>query len=356
VSTNIETPSTALVLFDQPITPSTVFAPGGPEPLLARLRAAVFASPVDASTEAGRKGAKSMAYKLVCTKRPLENVAKTLSDQYYTQWKAITGEKSKLLAGIDKIKDDYLKPVTEYEAHQANRVADHEAHIAQIQNAMLFSGTSDELRRHIQSVEDTPTDREEFTDRAIAARTAALYALRSQLAGQIRAEEEAAELARLRAEEAERQRVSREKDAIDRAVKLAEARAAQEFETARIRAEEARKGDQDLREREARRREAALIAAADQAERDRQAAVESAQRAEQERESAIARERQRVADDAEKAAQEQARREADKEHRTDINRSAVADLVAHTGLDEGQARAVVTAIARKMIRCVVINY
>lgn len=111
-------------------------------------------------------------------------------------------------------------------------------------------------------------------------------------------------------------------------------------------------------------------AARDQAERDAAIAKEAADRATREAEAKAAAElqaaqravqqleaeRAREAAKAKAEAEADAVRQADKEHRTKINREALADLIAATSLDKEAGIGVIKAIAQGHLRHVTIRY
>lgn len=172
-------------------------------------------------------------------------------------------------------------------------------------------------------------------------------------------EEEAAEAARIEAERLELEQLRKEKE--ERAQRERE-------ENERIRhEEELRQAAETARiETEKKAEEARLMA-----EKEKQYAIEAAKRAETARIKAE-QEAKQLAEEAAKRAREQEierqkaeelerikeqeLREANKRHCAKINNAAVFSLIAECGLSEEQAKVVITAIAKRQIKNVLIQY
>jgi hypothetical protein len=168
---------------------------------------------------------------------------------------------------------------------------------------------------------------------------AAVYAAAVKRDAEERADAEAKRRAAL--VEAERLAAEREtREAVELAKRAQEAAA--QAEAARVAA--VAKAEQDRVDAE--RNEASCRAAAAlDAERAQRAAVEAAEQAE--------RKRAANAKAAEEA--ETARRTADKQHRAEFNREALADLVA-AGVSDAHARTIIAAVAKGAIRHMGMKY
>ncbi|EPY03527.1 hypothetical protein [Magnetospirillum fulvum] len=371
---------TALVIFDQPMTPAALFAPGATDPLIARIKAEVAKEVVDPTTEKGRKAIISLAMKVTKTKTAIDAARKDLVSDEKKRLAAIDAEGRRIWDELETLAKDVRRPVTEYEEREKNRIAAHEAAVAAIRALADLppDPTIGQIAERLADAEAVSTEgREEFTALAAQAKASVVETLTAKLKATKKADEDRAELERLRREAAERERREREEAAARKAKEEAEAEAARlaaeaaraaEAERQRIQreAEEreaAIKAEAERKEREAAEAlaraerekaeaKAAAEAAARKAEEDRIRAEEDAKRREQE---AADRERQRIA--AEKAAEEEAtrKREADKVHRARINNEAPAGLVA-TGLDEDTAKKAIKAIALGQVPHVTISY
>ncbi|WP_313752435.1 cell envelope biogenesis protein TolA [Mixta calida] len=298
------------------------------EEILQKVEREVMSFVPDVSTAKGRKEIASLAYRVAQTKTYLDGLGKDLVAELKEVPKLIDANRKTVRDRLDALRDKARQPVTEWEAEQARIKAEEEARIA-----------AEKLAAQIESDHEIALLLNEKFDREAAEAKA----------------------------EKDRQRVAHEEELKRQAV-----------EQARQEAAAAAQRERD----EAARREAELKAKAEQAERDRIAAQERAereareateraerqrieleQRAEREKQEAITAERRR-AEEAEAArlaeekriADEAAKRAADKEHRKKVNNSAKSDLIANAGLNEEQAIAVITAIAKGTISAITITY
>lgn len=351
------------------LTPQVVFAPGGVDEVLGKIKSEVKSIDRDISTASGRAAIASTAYKIARSKTALDKMGKDLGETHYKSWKAITGERARIETELDALKEDFRKPLTEWETAEKRRVADHEAALLAIVEAPGYgqTETAAQLRARLNYLESYPgRDWQEFAERA--AKTVAAECERTErlLAAAEKREAERAELERLRAEQVAREQAERDERiariAAEAARLEAEAKARAESEAAAQRArqeqerveQDKRRAEQAQREAEerAKKAEADRVAAEEKAKADAEAA---ARRAEQAQQAAIEAERQRAAD--EKAAQEReaAAREANKKHRAKINNEALAALVA-AGLSEDAGKTAVMAIASGSVPHTRISY
>lgn len=351
------------------LVPTQVFAPGGIDAILAEIEAKVRAENVDISTKKGREACASLAYKVARSKTALDDMGKDLVSGIKEQAAKIDADRRKARERLDALRDDVRKPLDDYEAAEAARIAAHETALAEISEPQGygFSETAAELANRLACLEAYPSrDWQEFKVRADKAIAAEIERTKGLLAAAQKREAEAAELDRLRREE-EARRAKEEAERIERERQEREARIAEEArqEAARAAQVEAERIAKETAEREARiereraqavadakAAEEARIAAEKKAEADKIAAAEEAAR----REAAAAqRERDRIA--AEKAAEDEAarQREADKAHRAEINNAIVAALI-EAGISDDDAKVVVIAIARGRVPHVRIQY
>jgi colicin import membrane protein len=344
------------------LTPATVFAPGGVEAIISKLEADVRAIKTDISTDAGRKEIASLAYKVARSKTALDEMGKTLVSDIKAQAAKIDAERRVIKDRLDALKDEIRKPLTDWEDAEKNRVAGHEQALAAMTQPLALAPTanSSELRAFLDEVNKiAQRDWQEFSARATGTADEVRKSLNGYLAAATKREEEAAELARLRAEQAEREKKEREeriaREAAEKAKAEAEAKAKREAEeAARKAAAEQKRIEQEKAEAQARaeKAEADRLAAIAKAERD---AKEAAEKAERDRLAAVEAEKRRQEEAARKAAAEAAAREADNKHRAKVNNAAVAALVAG-GIAEDIAKSVVTLIAKRQIPAVSISY
>jgi len=288
----------------------------------------------------GNKEARSHIHKLRRTKGAVESVRKEKKAASLAYGRRVDAEAKDIIGEIEDMIEVHERPIKEIEEAEKRRVEAIAARIADIRELGDSTGTSAELRDCLERLEAITID-ETFAESAADAMVehkAAAKRLRETLAAAEKAEAEAAELERLRAESAAREQREREE------------RIAQEAaERARKEAEEAAARDR---------------ARAAQAERDRAAAEERAAKAAQEAEERAAkaaqeaeeRMRREAAEKSRREAEEVAKREADIEHRREINLAAAAALSREANITMDEARACVEAIARRQVPAVTISY
>lgn len=355
------------------LTPAVVYAPGGVNSVLDKIKTEARAFTGDISTEKGRNEIKSFAYKIARSKTLLDDMGKDLVADLKKQTGAVDAERKRIRDELDKLKDEIRAPLTQWEQAEKDRVAEHETGLAEIAAFAIFSTPEpaiDEIANRIERIRGDNRDWQEFTARADAAKQAALTTLHTLKTSREAQEAERAELARLRKEQEERERREREEklkaEAAEKARKEAEERAARERREAEEKAERERQESERQRlaaekarqEAEERAKQAELdrIAAENKARADAEAA---AAKAEQDRKEAAERaaqkERERIEAEQKAEADAAAKREADKKHRAKINNEALAGLVA-VGLSEEQGVAVVQAITKGQVPNVKIFY
>jgi len=287
------------------------------------------------------------------SKTALDKMGKDLGESHYKSWKAITSERARIEKELDALKDEVRKPLTDWENAEKDRIAGHEQAILDLEALLDFGGqdpSAAQLQERIEILAARPARQwQEFVQRASDASLRVGKRLEDLHAAATKREVEAAELARLRAEQLAREQKERDDriaaEAAERARAESEAKAKREADEAAAKAEaERQRVEREKAEAIARaeKAEADRVAAEAKAERDAKAAAEAAER---NRLAAIEAERKRVADEAAQVAAETARREADKKHRAKINNEALAALVL-LGVETELGKAVIGAIAR----------
>lgn len=254
-----------------------------------------------------RDALKSYAYNLARTKTTVDNYGKELVSGIKAQAAVIDADRKFWRDNMDLLQEEIRKPLTDFENAEKARIKRLEDEVAVIKMPANLCGEWDaaSIKDAIQTLENKVIDSsfEEFEQEAKLAKFETLEKLRTALAAREKYEAEQAELERLRKEQLEREK------------------------------------------REAAEREARLIAEKEEAElRAQQAAAMERQRIE--REQAAKSEAERKAEEA---------RLANVEHMRSINQEILNKLCA-IGLDEDQAKAVITAIARNQIPNVSIKY
>jgi colicin import membrane protein len=369
----------------------------------ARLREEVSKHVPDLTTATGRAAIASLAYSVSRAKASLDKAGLKLTEDARATIAAVNATRNTIKAELTELAAEVRAPLTAWEEAEKDRTDANVATLARIANATTIAedDTAASVEARGREIHAMTFDAPQWTDaeaeqavRAKATAVQALVAARNQLRQK---EADAAELAELRAREAERiARETAEREARETAER--EAREAQEREEAAQRerdaAEQREREAEQRRERE--RQEAADAArreaeAAAQAERDRivreareaadareaeharQMAVERAARERVEREAreaeearvAAARaaeqaaeaERQRVAAEAAEAARIEAERQANAEHRRKVIGEVAEDIGdAVPGLDDETCRDIATAIAGGLVRYTKVSF
>lgn len=316
---------------------------------LAELEQANTALVFDYESTKGNKEARSHIHALRQTKGALERTREAAKAESLRIGRAVDSEAKEIKARIDAMIDVHQAKIDEIEKREADRVAAIRLRLTALSEIHADKSAAD-YRYHIATLEAVVIDDswQEFTAEAAKAKDASLREHRTLLAARVKADDEAAELARLRAEAADRERKDREAQI----AREAEARAAaQAEEKARAEREAADRRELELKlaaENAERRR----IEAEQKAERD---AKEAAVRAETEKARAVAAEQARVAAVARAEAEAAATREANKAHKKRINNAALSALV-EGGLTDEQAKVCITLIAEGKVPAVQINY
>ncbi|WP_288080341.1 hypothetical protein [Pseudomonas sp.] len=354
------TESTELALVPPKETALQVFqAANGLDPYLQQIRAEIDNFTPDLSTKKGRAAIASIANKVARSKTALDTVGKELVADLKEIPKKVDAERKRMRDLLDAWKDEVRRPLTEWEAAEAARVAGHKETLDWLagfidQRADL---TAEQLQFQLTEVEafEISAALDEFEADAARGKDQAVTALRDQLSRRIAHEEQLAEIARFNAEKAEREQKEREeriaRESAERATREAEQRAQAERDAAIKREAEAKAA--------AERRELEMKLQAERADREKLEAQQRAEQAERnaaaQAERAAAAERQRIADEQAAAERAAKAREADKAHRGEVNRTALAAFIAG-GMPEACAKQAVTLIAQGKIPGVSIFY
>lgn len=363
-------------------------AANGLDPYLAKIREEIDGFTPDTSTKKGRDAIASIAYKVARSKTALDSVGKELVAELKDVPKKIDAERKRVRDTLDSWQEEVRRPLNEWQAAEDARVDRHNYGIEWFRLRADENSDLDaaELNASIAEVESRIIDEswQEFEAEAHRIKARALSSLKEALDKRVKADNESAELARLRQEaearaeadriseaqrvavEAERQRVEKERreqqEESDRLIRKAEL----ERERARI--------DQEQAELRSKQAESDRIAAVEQAERDRIAAQE---RAEQQRIQAekMAEQERLAANERQKRAEEKARqdeidrqqraadeierqrlaRESDKSHKIKIMGEAKQAIMS-MNVSEELAKAIVLKIARGEVPNITINF
>ena len=345
-----------LQVIDQNVIVAAFAKRGGTDELFEHIAQEVRSHVPDVTTKKGRDAIGSLAMKVSKSKTLIEKCGKELVAEQKAQIKLIDDDRIAIVKKFDALRDEILAPRDAWEQAEKDRVKKHQDAIIGIKMpADLLQNhptewTSENIKVAINDLEGVCIDSsfEDFEQEAKLAKFETLEKLRTALVAREKYEAEQAELERLLKEQLEREQRERDeriaKEAADKARIEAEAKAlAEQRRVEREKQEAQEKAERE--KREAAEREARLIAEKEEAElRAQQAAVMERQRIE--REQAAKEEADRKAEEA---------RLANVEHMRSIN-NQILNKLCEIGLDEGQAKAVITAIARNQIPNVSIKY
>ncbi len=360
-----------LQVIDQNVIVAAFAKRGGTDELFEHIAQEVRSHVPDVTTKKGRDAIGSLAMKVSKSKTLIEKCGKELVAEQKAQIKLIDDDRIAIVKKFDALRDEILAPRDAWEKAEEDRVAKHTGAIRAIRSLYDENTANQEahvIKGYIFDLEKLEVDSsfEEFEQEAKLAKFETLEKLRTALVTREKYEAEQAELERLRKEQLEREQRERDeriaKEAADRARIEAEAKAlAEQRRVEREKQEAQEKAEREQREaaeREARlqaEKEAALL----REEQLKQQAIEREKQAEIDRQNAIEQERLRI--EREQVAKAEAERKAEEarlanvEHMRSINQEILNKLCA-IGLDEGQAKAVITAIARNQIPNVSIKY
>jgi hypothetical protein len=355
------------------LTPLQVFSDNGLDPLIEQIEREARSILLDISSEKGRKEVTSLALKIAKSKTALDKMGKDLVSGWKEQAKKVDVERARAWDRLEALQKEIRQPLTEWENRDKERIAKHEANLAEIETAGRFtlenwhSLSVEVMTDRLKEVEaESSLDWEEFCIRAKLAIEQTTTSIRSAIQKRSGHDGEQAELARLRQEEAEREQREREEQIKAEAAAKAKAEAEEkarreaEAEAARVQAEQEKaeqerariqreKDDADAR---ARKSEEDHLAAVRKADEDRVIAEAKAKR---DAEDAAKREREKIEGERKAEAEAAAKREADKKHRTGVNREALAALAA-AGISEDVGRLVIETIAKKLVPHISIHY
>ncbi|HLP31637.1 MAG TPA: hypothetical protein VK150_09760, partial [Geothrix sp.] len=257
--------------------------PGGLDAVIEAITIMALKHKPDVTTDRGRKALASVAYKIAQCKTRLDDAGKELVDDLKALPKAVDANRKAMRDRLDALKDRVRKPLTDWEADQERQrqfVADIQVTPMQLQGApaALIQESIEGLKaRDLSQAPD-------WAEEALRAQQLALKDLEEMLAARKKADADAAELARLREAQAERERQEAE-----------EKRLREVAENARREAEAQAQREKDEAQRKTREAQEAA-ARAEQAQKDAEADAEKARKeADAKAEAAVAAERQRQA-------------------------------------------------------------
>lgn len=321
--------------------------------LLGKLAAKIKAFSPDVSTVKGRRDIASLAAEVASTKMSLIRLGKGLTEGWRKSTAAVNAECKVIEERMDQMKARVRAPLTAFENTEKARIAAHEAALTAIEEFCKFDHepAAAEIGARITAVNNVPArDWQEFGDRACKTATAVDSRLRDMHLAAVQREAEAAEVARILAEEKERQRQAAIQAQREREERIAAEARLEVERRAEMELQAAERNAHELVARRDAEHRAAITAAED---RERELIAQ----AKRERQDAVERERRRLADEAAAAKAEAQLRAADLAHRGAINKVVVDALTGIEFTQNGKgerlsrelAKTVVTWIAMEKI-------
>ena len=336
-----EIPKTDLVVATE-IQPAVLFGDEHEtlENLLEKIKKEVSTIVPDVTTAKGRKEITANVSRVTKSKTLLDKVGKEYNAAQKELLKAFDSRRKHAFDFLEALQKEVRKPLTEWEDKEKDRIAK----CVGVVNAFIEAGkdsenwmnyTFEELQELLETVEGVTITKRlgEFEDEATIAKKESIKKIGDAIQLRMNYDNEQEELKKLREAVAEQDKKNFEADQRAEAEREAQQKiidANNETKAAEQRAEEA---------------EQQRIKDAEEAEKQRIIDVEAAAQ----------KERDRIEEERKKDEAEAIAREADKKHRGKINRAIVKELLK-CGIDESQAKKVVTAIAKNKIPNTKISY
>jgi len=311
-------PTTEIVKTET-LDPGQFFAPGSGavDEVLARVREHTEKIIEDPNTIEGRKAIVTMAREVSSLKAAIEKKGREELKRLKASVKPIEANVRAWVQGMDSIRDDARRPVTEIE--DAERA---EAERQREKAAEEERKRQEDLDRREKELKEAEAKLKRQQD-----------AIKQQQEAKRMAEAQAKE-AKKRAEQEAKLKAQRVKEAADRKLRQAQV-AEQRAKLAAVEAEEKARAEKVLAE----------------------------QRAEAEKQAAIEAERERIRIEAEERAAVEAleaevvrRRQEDIEHREQVKREASEDLGACLGVSAASVATIIALIERGQIRHITLNF
>lgn len=339
---------------------------------IAELQKRAKAVKVDLSTDKGRKAVASAAFKVAQQKSMIDKAGIKLNEDARAQISKMNAVRTDVKTTLEIIQAEIRKPLNDWQKQEDARIEWCKNLIASLEEAgtILHEDTSETIAARLEktkAIAVSETELQDFYDSADRQKRAAIQALSSILPNLQQQEKDQAELAVLRAKQAEQDRLNAERIAAEQAAAAKAEREkeqaemeAKAAETARLAAEQKAADDLAAQEQAAETaRIAAEQAAADAlAERER-AHQEALDRVKQEKLDADRRrveEQERVEAERKEIEAQELKRQANTKHRNAVMAKAGRALVKHCNVEADEASKIVVAIHLGQIPGVTISF
>lgn len=302
-----------------------LFTPEGMDLIIAEIENEAADFTADITTKKGQAEIKSMAAKVARCKAPIKNLAMELKEDSKKFIDGVNSQYNRYESAIDALRDKIRKPVDEIEEKEAEELKARQDRLAEIESykmrASLPARTSKFLELSIRELKELA--KFEWNDFAFKAENLVnevTEILNQELVLMKKQETDAAELAELKKEKAERDK----KDHEEKIAREAAEKVKREIEEQTKLAEQA-KINAENRAKEAERLAKERV---DIAEKNRIAAEKKAKEdAEKAAIEAVEKERKRVEEEAKKEREAAEKREANKKHRAKINSEILKSIM-----------------------------
>jgi len=286
-----------------------MFTTGGLDQFIEKIRESITEVP-DATTTEGRKRIKAVANQIAKSKKAIENRGRAYNKTLKELPKIVDAELRKFVNEVDSIKNEFRKPLTEFEDAEKQRIQDLDDRLSMFEY----------LARTIDENETKPLGIDQLNANLI------------QLQG-IAIDRTWQEFQKLATDKRERYN----RRLINHIEKVCAANAKEE-EVERLKRVEQEQA-QLLREQH-------LVA---------EAKKDAAITAEQEKQQAIKKERDRIYSEEIEKGKKDALRQADTENKRQVNNEALSSFLAN-GYSESEAKHIIKLIIKGAIKNVTINY
>lgn len=197
------------------------------EDFISRVEKEVRSRAVNAKTEEGRSEIRTTAYSIARAKTTLDKAGLALTEGWRTRTAAVNAIRKTITGRLDALQAEFRAPLTKWEEAEKMRLDNHKSRLAWLGLGWVdWSSTSTELRKALDVVAATATgaeDFDEFAETAAQEKQIAIGRIEEAIAKAKASEDQAAELAELRAEKAKR-----EQEEADRLAAAAAEQAAKE--------------------------------------------------------------------------------------------------------------------------------
>lgn len=306
---------------------------------------------VDATTQAGRAAIISRAHLFTRSKTFVDGIGKDTVSDWTQKTKEVNAERKFFRDEMDRIKTETRRLVTEFEAAEKQRVefvTRNFQFIRDWHHSLRFDMTSPQLKTEKEMLQKIEINKEHFGDlieESTKIKEHQLGIVTARIGKALHEEQQAAELAKLKTEAAERAK----KDEEDRLRKEGEEKA---------------KRDQEESAKQAQLAAARAKEEADQAARvakiNQEKAEEDVKLAEARHQEELKQVKAQQAAEAEQrirnAQAEEDKRKADEQHKAAIYRDIMLSLEQHAGLYQQYAGQVYEAMAQGKIKHVSIQW